>query len=276
MTKKRIIIFHLLCLIFIVGLTCLIIFLCRKHFDSGFITEIIISIAIELIIFSIELSHSLIMKIIEDISNNRDYIYLKKYNKETIRLSFSYLIRIKVNNKYLLVLSGHKRNSFGPIGGVYHIKYNDYVYNKLGFSRDSSPGDPEDVRGTIVGKNIKKFIKWFNKKKDREVSPEREFNEEFLSSKLIDKTAFKEQSFKFICTKYKGISFGHHYGCNELLRFDIYELILNNEQIKLLSNLNKKNQELCLFTKEEIKTLGVTKDNDKGIIGTQTPFILED
>lgn len=213
---------------------------------------------------------------IDSLKNIRPYFYSLKYNNEKIRLSFAYLIRIKVNNRYLLVKSGHKRDLFGPVGGVYHIEHIDYVYKTLGFARDSTPGDSQDVRGTILGKNIKKFIEWFNRGENRETSPLREFCEELLDSELIPKQLFDNPTFSFLGTKYKGISCNDYYHINELLRFDIYELVLNEDQIKYIKDGNINKKSVRLFSKEEIESLGITEENDKRIIGTQTPYILED
>lgn len=272
---KTILIRSLIVLI-VIGITAFVIYISFKSYGYEFVNTLIITISCEAVIGAITICFQICRKIVNDISNNKAYVYNKKYENEKIRLSFSYLIRIKVNNRYLLVKGGHKRNLFGPIGGVYHIDHIDYIYKTLGFSRDSTPGDSNDIRGTILGKNIKAFIKWFDKAENREKTQDREFKEEFLNSNLIDSSLFNEPSFKYVCTKYKGVSYGDYYGINELLRFDIYDLILNDTQTKALKNLNKKTQNLCLFTKEEIKTLGITKDNDKRIIGTQTPYILED
>ncbi len=254
----------------------LIIYLLNKHYGFEFWNTLIITLSIEFLLFVLTTVFSLTKNTFIKLKNVRPYNYNSKYNNEKIRLSFAYLIRIKVNNRYLLVKSGHKRSLFGPVGGVYHIEHVDYVYNELGFSRDSTPGDEQDVRGTILGKNIKAFVKWFDCKKNRETNPDREYQEELLNSGILPSQLFDDPSFNFLGTKYKGISYSEFYQINELLRFDIYELVLNDDQIKYIENNVKKIKSITLFTREEIESLGITNDNDKRIIGTQTPYILED
>ena len=124
-----------------------------------------------------------------------------------------------------------------------------------------------------VGKNIKKFIKWFNKGQDRETDPYREFKEELVDGCEIDEGLFQKPSFHFVKTKYRGIQLSF-YKVDELCRFDIYELVLNKEQEKFFETIKNKN--LKLFTREEIESSGIDKKNDKRIIGDQTVYILED
>lgn len=38
-----------------------------------------------------------------------------------IRISFAYLFRIKIGNKYLLILNGRNTGKYQPVGGVYKI-----------------------------------------------------------------------------------------------------------------------------------------------------------
>ena len=175
---------------FLGSISFLVVWFLNKYYGTEFQNTLIISLSIKLIIFILSVVIKTSKKSIDSLKSIRPYFYSSKYNNEKIRQSFAYLIRIKVNNKYLLIKSGHKRGLFGPVGGVYHIEHIDYVYNTLGFARDSTPGDSQDVRSKILGKNIEKFIEWFNPKENRETSPLREFREELLDSELIPKQLF--------------------------------------------------------------------------------------
>lgn len=257
------------------GLSTLIIWLGNKYLGWDFIINLVITLVSELVVYLLVLGFKVLKFISVRIKNSAPYDYDSKYNNQEIRLSFAYLIRIKVNTTYLLVKSGHKRDLYGPVGGVYHIEKTDYVYDKLGFYRDSTPGDSNDIRGNILGKRVKKFVKWFESKIDREITPEREFNEELVKSGILDFSLFGEPSFKYIKTHYKGVYYNERYKKNELLRFDIFELIINDAQEEYLKTL-QRNKTLLFATKEEVESLGITMSNDKTIIGTQTPYILED
>ena len=273
--KKILILLWIIVPLVIGGLSTLIIWLGNKYLGWDFIFNLIITLASELVVYLLILGFNVLKFISVRIKNSAPYDYDSKYDNQEIRLSFAYLIRIKVNNKYLLVNSGHKRDLYGPVGGVYHIKKTDYVYNKLGFYRDSTPGDFNDIRGHILGKRVKKFVKWFESKIDREITPEREFYEELVNSGILDIKIFGEPSIKYIKTHYKGVYYNERYQKNELLRFDIFELAINSAQEKYLKTL-QQNKALLFATKEEIESLGITVSNDKTIIGTQTPYILED
>ena len=221
-------------LVLAIAITVIAILFFSKIDDKDKITDIIISVSIECFIAVMASIWHTIRNIFVRISETREYSYNSKYRNKIIRLSFAYLIRIRVYNKYLLVKSGHKRDLYGPVGGVYHIKHIDYVYNKLGISRDETPGDPNDVRGKIRGKNIKKFIKWFEKKEEREIAPYREYEEELIKTSFVPESLFTNVNFKFVKTCYRGIDYDQVYKKDELCRFDIYDLVLNDEQIKCL------------------------------------------
>lgn len=206
------------------------------------------------------------------------YNYSRKYKNELIRLSYAYLIKIRVNNRYLLIKSKNIKDVYQPVGGVFHIEDNSYISGKLGFERDSTPGDQEDIRGTIKGKNIAKFDKWFNKGKGVEKAPIREFKEELIDTGLLDKELFSEEKTKFgkIKTVYSGIKDAYYSNHKyELLRFEIYELFLTKEQLGYIKS-NKCNKQLYFASANEIKTLGVDDKHNTRRFGTQTPYILEE
>ena len=260
-------------LIAIIIISLTIIFGIIFKFDFG------IPLVIEIIMSVLALLFSILKKQFKELIKTlikKEYIYSKVYDDKKIRLSFSYLIRIKINNKYFLVKSSSRKNMFQPVGGVYHIDNPVEIKDKTGFYRDEHPGDPNDIRGNIKGKQIKKFIRWFNKNNGHEIGPYREFKEELVDTNILPKELFNEDNLKFsFCdTFYKGIYQDEFYKVKTLLRFDIFELTLNEEQLKYVIDLKNKNIRLATYS--EIETLGVTKDHDERLFGTQTPFILED
>lgn len=257
------------------GITIAIIYFGLKPGNEELFKDVMIGVGIEIILSAAAFALNIIRLNIININNAREYEYKSEYKNKRIRLSFAYLIRIRVNNRYLLVKSGHNRQLYGPVGGVYHIERTDYIYYKLGFARDKTPGDSKDIRGTILGKNIKKFIKWFNKKEDRETIPNREFEEEIIKTGIASKELFPKLDFKFIGTHYRGIEYDSFYGVDELCRFDIYELTLNEEQVRYFEKMNK-NKGAILVTSDDIKTFGINDENDKRSIGSQTIYILEE
>lgn len=244
-------------------------------FKYEFGIPIIIEIIISILLLLCRIFKKQLIKLVDTIFK-KGYLYSKTYDDKKIRLSFAYLIRIKVNNRYLLVRSNSRKNLFQPVGGVYHIDKPNEIKKQTGFYRDDSPGDANDIRGIIKGNKIKKFIKWFNKNIDRESGPYREFKEEMIDTGILPNNLFNEGNLKFsYCDSYyKGVYHDEHYNIKTLLRFDIYELILDKDQLKFIHSLKNRNIKFATYT--EIETLGVTKEHDERQFGTQTPYILED
>lgn len=188
------------------------------------------------------------------------------YNKP-IRVSFAYLFRIKIDGVYFLI-KGNKIKKFQPVGGVYQYFDSakaelDYVFESTDKMKENSRDNQNDLRGYVKGKNLKKFITWFESKKNREVTCDREFIEELVLTGIVDRKFFEHLKYRYIGSHHKGIFKtdrpGYEY---EYLIADIYELILTDEQLEQFRNLkatfdNEKQVEALDYafaTKEEIKS----------------------
>lgn len=276
--KKRIVLYIIALVVIIgaaIGIAFLFAHLLSKYATLDYYVSLWVSLSIELMLALPLWLLRFFKYLLKRIAESREYEYKLEYRNKPIRLSFSYLIRIRVNRFYLLVKGGHGRELYGPVGGVYHINHTDYVYKTLGFSKDWTPGDSEDVRGIIKGKRIRKFIRWFNSGVDRETSPNREFSEELIESGVVPKDLFTKPAFKFIGTKYLGIAYDPYYKIDGLRRFDVFELVLTKEQENWFM-ANHENESIRLATRDEIETGGITSHNDRRNIGDQTLYILED
>lgn len=114
------------------------------------------------------------------------------HRKKDFRLSIAYLYRIKVDNEYLLVKS-RTRNYYQPVGGCYKtLPSSSAIFEKLEVKPDrkfeTEKGIAKnDLRVYVKGKNVISFLKWFDSKKDREISPWREFCEELISEDILEK-----------------------------------------------------------------------------------------
>ncbi len=117
---------------------------------------------------------------------------LGKLNNDTIiRVSFAYLFRIKVNGKYFLVPNS-RTGKYQPVGGAY--KFNEeeanYLNKKFHVENDDCiPVDKvtkRDYRLLIKNKYLKKFMRRFNKTKNREnvYNLSREFEEELFTPNI--------------------------------------------------------------------------------------------
>lgn len=200
---------------------------------------------------------------------------LFKYNKE-IRISFSYIYKIRIDNKYLLI-KGNRIDQFQPIGGVYkHYPSYESKFTEFGLRRENEKGfyEEDDFRLIIKGKNINKFIDHFDSQLNREVSVHREFIEE-----IIDRFDFPIESLKGMGIEYlksvgPKITYSDHFKIKELKRFDVYQLNLDDKYLKLLKELTEKESSLILASDEEIITENIVIEGLSRKIGQHAKHLL--
>lgn len=171
------------------------------------------------------------------------YLALKK---QTIRFSMSYLYRIKISDKYLLV----KNSNFGHyqlVGGKYKrlSETQSFLKNEFGAMDDIKlPNEgltKNDFAIFVPAIKAIKFIDWFNTKKDREISHWREFYEELVGEKTIklSQANFPYVSYNFAGTVTTPIKRTGGWDCFEILQYDILDLIPTEKQEKELLELLK-------------------------------------
>jgi hypothetical protein len=203
------------------------------------------------------------------------------YRFKQIRISCSYLFRIKVHNKYLLV-KGKRINQYQPVGGVYK-KLTDCskTFSTLGVKDDKNiqidDESKEDLRIRVPAKNFIKFLKWFNLKSDREVDQWREFCEELIRTNILSTENFPHISYRYLKTERKGIKYSDYYQIHEFFIYDIYELIPTQEQteelIKLIKTDNKDGR-FVWVEEEVIERLGYNGTERKYIISEHSKLII--
>lgn len=180
-----------------------------------------------------------------------------------IRISFAYLYRIKIGNKYLLVKNERGTGKYQPVGGVYKLKETEKIELKNRYhvkddnkiSIDESSRD--DYRLRIENKYLRKFVRRFNKKAERERVDNlgREFKEELVEKGII---AWSQITYRFCGRHMTEIRFGEHFQIYELLLADVVELILSAEQERDLRLLMTQHSDTyCFVTAEEITSLGI-------------------
>jgi hypothetical protein len=205
--------------------------------------------------------------IIESGMENRKHLALLflskiRYRNKLIRFSISYLYKIKVDDKYLLVKGKRIQNQFQPVGGVYKRHSESKAeLNAMGVLDDNSmPIDGEsrgDLRIRLPGKKAVALIKWFNAEKGREVSPFREFCEELILTDILDKTKFHYIDYSFVGRIEKGIRFSNHFQCYEYLIADIVELRPTGEQlIELRKLITVQSQDFIWVNENTIRRRG--------------------
>lgn len=180
-----------------------------------------------------------------------------------IRISFAYLYRIKIGNKYLLVKNERGTGKYQPVGGVYKLLGNEKLElrnryqvkddNKIPLDRSSR----DDYRLRLENRYLRKFVKRFDRKAEREqiYNLSREFREELIEKGII---SWSQITYRFCGRHMTELHFGDHFQCYELLLADVVELVPTPEQEADLERLVKQQSDIYRFaTAYEITSLGV-------------------
>lgn len=184
-----------------------------------------------------------------------------------IRISFAYLYRIKIGDKYLLVKNERGTGKDQPVGGVYKLFGNEKIElknrykvkddNKISIDESSR----NDYRLRIENRYLRKFVKRFDCKADRERIDKlsREFREELIDKNIVN---WNHISYRYCGRHITELHWGKHFQCYELLLADIVELLPTPEQEQDLRNLQNQHSENYRFvTAEEISSLGVNTNS---------------
>lgn len=203
-----------------------------------------------------------------------------KYRNKQIRVSISYLFKIKIDDKYLLVRGKRINNQFQPVGGVYkRFPESKDFFMKLEVLDDDNikidDKSKDDLRIRVKGKNLSKLINWYKDGKCRENSVFREFYEELVAPGIVSPDIFPYINYRHIKTNDTGIRWCEYFQCYEILIAEIYELIPNVQQESALRELlQKKNNEYIWAEEEDIKRRGVNKNNLNSKISESSQWIV--
>ena len=201
-----------------------------------------------------------------------------------VRISFAYLYRIKVGDKYFLVKNGRGTEKYQPVGGVYKFNKNEkidlknlyHVKDDNKVSIDESSRD--DYRLRIENKHLRKFVRRFNKKAERERVDNlgREFKEELVNNNVVN---WDQITYRYCGRHMTELKFGDHFQIYELLLADVVELIPTVEQEEDLLQLMVQQSDTYRFaTAEEINSLGIdtVTGSLKESIGDHTKKIIQE
>lgn len=211
-----------------------------------------------------------------------------KYKNEYIRFSLSglYKIQIPESNKYLLVLNRRIENQLQSVGGVYKRFGDDSLFNKWGYKPDNSGNgldvdkqSNDDLRFMVRGKYAVEVLNWFESQKERETDPKREFKEELLDTNILSQEVFLHFNHKHIRRYSTDIQWSDFFGCFEILVYDVFELLPDNEQKMALIRLAESGANLkmgyAIVNCDEIEQLKLM-ENGRQIarIGKHTHLII--
>lgn len=211
-----------------------------------------------------------------------------KYKGKDIRFSMSGLYKIQIpnTNKYLLVLNRRIENQLQPVGGAYKRFGDDTLFNNWGYKPDNTKNglgvDEQsfsDLRFMVTGKYAIDVLNWFEKGGERELDPKREFKEELLDTGILDAKTFSYINQKHIRRYSKNLSWSPYFGCYEVLTYDIFELIPNQEQRQALIDLSKEEISLlkgyAIVSCDDIEQLRLLAGNKQiARIGKHTKLLI--
>ncbi|TCQ96704.1 hypothetical protein EDF66_12146 [Sphingobacterium sp. JUb20] len=172
-----------------------------------------------------------------------------KYKDQDIRFSMSGLYKIQIpdSNDYLLVFNRRIENQLQPVGGAYKRFGDDSLFNKWGYKPDNKKNGLDvdeksfsDLRFTVKGRHVIDVLNWFDKGQERETDPRREFIEELLDTEILDRKIFQHINQKHIRRYSKNLSWSDYFNCYEILVFDIFELLPNDDQKRALIEIAKQ------------------------------------
>ncbi|HTN21949.1 MAG TPA: hypothetical protein VL125_15820 [Pelobium sp.] len=211
-----------------------------------------------------------------------------KYKNQQVRFSISGLYKIQIpnSNKYLLVLNRRIENQLQPVGGAYKRFGDDSLFNKWGFKPDNSKNgldvddkSASDLRFMVNGKNVIDVLNWFESGSERENEPRREFIEELLDRGILDSKVFQKITQKHIRRYSKNLSWSDYFSCFEILIFDVFELIPNEEQKQSLLALAEQKTNLAngfaIVSCDDIEQLRFVENNKQiARIGQHTKLLI--
>lgn len=211
-----------------------------------------------------------------------------KFKKMRIRFSISGLYKIQIpnTNNYLLVLNRRIENQLQPVGGAYKRYGDESLFNSWGYIPDNKKNgldvdekSSEDLRFTVQGNNVLDVLKWFEKGQERETDPRREFIEELLDTGILDRKIFQHINHKHIRRYSKNLSWSDYFNCYEILVFDIFELLPNDEQKKVLTEIAKQPLNLsngyAVVNCDDIEQLRLMEDGKQiARIGQHTKLLI--
>jgi len=186
-----------------------------------------------------------------------------RFFKDEVRISVSYLYRIKIKGLYFLIRGHRIPNQYQPVGGVIK-RFPDGTQDisSLGTLNDGLfPVDDtslDDLRIRISGKNMLRFMRWYKSGKGRETDPWREFYEEVVGPGIVPREQFGYVFTRHVRRHVTAVRFSKPSGCYERLIAEIYELIPNDEQFDVLSRLqHERSREYIWATEDAIRREGV-------------------
>jgi SMODS-associated NUDIX domain len=177
-----------------------------------------------------------------------------------VRISVSYLFRIKVGNRYLLIRNERRPETFAPVGGVYkRLPGSEKRLERLKTLDDDCHAIDErsvdDLRVRVPGWNVVRFLRWFERGEHRELSPWRELFEELVGPGHLSAENFPYVFYRQLDRHWTYPRWSRERQRFEMFLADTFELLPSPEQRAEIAAL-QTNEVLRWATEEEIRALG--------------------
>jgi hypothetical protein len=180
----------------------------------------------------------------------------------TVRISASYLFRIKIDDEYLLIRGDRFPDQYQPVGGVYKMlpEGRSLLSSLHVLDDDLLPVDEtsrDDLRIRIKGRHLWTFMRWYDSGQGRETDTWREFSEELIRPGILSFSTFPHIR-AVRSGRHQEFRFSDYAQSTELLIADIFRLLLSPEQEVELRRLAEANEadRVRFATEDEIRRLG--------------------
>lgn len=185
-----------------------------------------------------------------------------RYWNSQIRISASYLFRIKVDEKYMLIRGERFPDQFQPVGGVYKMHAEGRSFLKTLDVLDDAllPVDDtsrDDLRIRLKGRHLWSFMKWYDSEVGREADQWREFSEELVRPGILRFETFPHINVERL-RRHREFRFSDYAQAQELLIADICELLATPQQAHDLRELlaQAAGDPIRFVSEDEIRRLG--------------------
>ena len=162
-----------------------------------------------------------------------------------VRVSISYLFRITVDGRFLLIRGSRIKSQFQPVGGVYKIRFDETELLRRFHARPDTRFSPDhiskgDLRLRLDGRHLPALISWFEKATDREILPTREFYEELIEPGFLPPSTFPHFDCSYRSRRTFGVEYDRHSECRQIIIADVYDLLPTEAQFGALRDLMKR------------------------------------
>ena len=195
----------------------------------------------------------------------REVLWSLLHRHELVRYSISALLRIQIDDRYLLVKNRHW-DKYQPVGGVLkRLPHSAHSLCDLGVREDNMFNHDDinrgDLRVHVPARSVSRFLNWYASGVGRELEPWREFYEELVRPGILQSAVFPFVLAQHIRRHNTGIYRAPH--LNNGARYEcriaeIFEILPNEDQKKALIDLSlQEDARIKWTTADLIETQGV-------------------